>query len=355
MFNIFINDGINDVPQDDIFYIISKEGIFLRKKLGLIDSITPVDKISFLKTLDEETSSNMNIPKIPENVIASIWKFFNRAYELYFGEAIVMIYFNEETKKYKFIVPKQQVNGGALDYKTTVCEDYILIGDIHSHGSMSAFHSGTDHSDEEKFDGIHITFGNVNNSNFSISSSIMVNGHRTIVDPKKYIGGIEEIKDKKIYTKSTLLNKLVNEKNKLSKPFYKLTIDIKKISFDEEWMKNVKKKKYMTIHTINQTKINNYDACTPWLKRNKQKPYSQFSQQNNKIEVDQNPCENCIFKNYKLDLIKTEMEDYGKLSGIDEDDIYEEYEEYEECEYLNSQWKHHVDMVEEINKEKNEK
>ena len=32
MFEIFINDGTKEMPTDDIFYIIAKEGIFLRKK-----------------------------------------------------------------------------------------------------------------------------------------------------------------------------------------------------------------------------------------------------------------------------------------------------------------------------------
>jgi hypothetical protein len=55
---------------------------------------------------------------------------------------------------------------------------------------MSAFHSGTDQGDEESFDGLHITFGNLNSELISISASIVSNGHRTIVSPDEYLKGI---------------------------------------------------------------------------------------------------------------------------------------------------------------------
>ena len=98
MFKIHINDGNKDLPKEDIFYIISKEGVFLKKTLGLIDSITPVNNISFLKDMDVKSMAKLNIPKIPKNIVASIWKFFNRIYELYYSEAIIMIYYNEKNK-----------------------------------------------------------------------------------------------------------------------------------------------------------------------------------------------------------------------------------------------------------------
>jgi hypothetical protein len=36
---------------------------------------------------------------------------------------------------------------------------FVVFGSIHSHNTMGAFHSGTDNSDEFKFDGLHITIG----------------------------------------------------------------------------------------------------------------------------------------------------------------------------------------------------
>ena len=64
MFKVFVNDGTQELPDDDIFYIVSKEGLFLKKKLGLLESIARVDKISILENLNELPVAKMNIPKV---------------------------------------------------------------------------------------------------------------------------------------------------------------------------------------------------------------------------------------------------------------------------------------------------
>ena len=76
MFNVHINDGTNELPKDDIFYIVAKEGIFLRKKLGIMDSIAPVDKISTLQSV--AASAKMNIKKMPATTFAKIVDFFRK-------------------------------------------------------------------------------------------------------------------------------------------------------------------------------------------------------------------------------------------------------------------------------------
>ena len=48
MFKVHINDG-SALPDDDVYYIVAKEGIFLKKKLGVMESIAPVKNISKIK------------------------------------------------------------------------------------------------------------------------------------------------------------------------------------------------------------------------------------------------------------------------------------------------------------------
>ena len=48
MFKIIQLDGKTEIPNDDICYILAKGGTYLKKKVGLIESLTPVKEISIL-------------------------------------------------------------------------------------------------------------------------------------------------------------------------------------------------------------------------------------------------------------------------------------------------------------------
>ena len=194
MFNVHINNGTNVLPEDDIFYIIAKEGIFLKKKLGVMESVAPVKSISTLHSV--ATSAKMNINKIPASSFAKVVDFFKKVYEEHRGEAVVLLFYQEDTKKYRIVPPHQKVSGTSIDYNRGISiKGWTMIGTIHSHASMSAFHSGTDDSDEKSFDGLHITIGNVNSENFSISASIVANGYRVHVNPEEYVLGIKKVVD----------------------------------------------------------------------------------------------------------------------------------------------------------------
>lgn len=109
------------------------------------------------------------VPKIPYPVLDEIITFFRYVFTEYGNaEAIVLLWYNPETKKWDIEVPKQEVASASLDYDRKEEEieqrrnkGFKLIGTIHSHGSMGAFHSGTDDHDEFGFDGLHITIGKV--------------------------------------------------------------------------------------------------------------------------------------------------------------------------------------------------
>jgi PRTRC genetic system protein A len=194
MFKIFINDGTTPLPEDDIFYIISKEGIFLKKKIGVMESIAPVKNISTLQSI--ESTAQMNIKKIPGGMFARVIAFFREVQKKYYGEAIVLLFYDELRKVYKIIPPHQKVTAAACDYnKGMTIHGMTMIGTIHSHATMSAFHSGVDDHDEEHFDGLHITIGNVNQEDVSITASIVVNGNRFVVEPEEYVNKLVKTKD----------------------------------------------------------------------------------------------------------------------------------------------------------------
>ncbi len=269
MFKIFVNDGFEKPPTDDIFYIIGKEGIFLRKKLGILDSIVPVDNISILNSVD--SSARLYIPKIPAKIFADMYKFFIDVYKKYASEAVLLIFYNETTQEYKIIAPKQEVSAASMEYdrKFTI-ENYTMIGDIHSHGSMSAFHSSIDDADEESFDGLHITLGHIMGEEISISASIVINGSRFMIDPIEYIEGIEVDPneftnyEKNITTlyrtkaeQMTLMDKIdqYNLKDNNDK-HYKFMTDITDYIGVPEWLDQVKKLVPRFSFQNNQHRIN---------------------------------------------------------------------------------------------------
>ena len=259
MFKVIVNDGNQELPDDDIYYVIAKEGVFLKKKMGIMESIAPVKGISILQSIN--AMAKMHINPLPATMGAKILEFFKEVYRQYHGEAIVILFYNEKTGKYKLIAPEQKVTAASLDYKRDIqIDDFSMIGTIHSHGAMSAFHSGTDTDDEKAFDGLHITYGQVTQDEFSLSASIVANGHRFMIMPEDYMLGLTKTKDidetvmnytAKVY--KWVEGKMVLDEKASSKTGYKtrrfdkryvFNVSPSKRKFPPSWMDNVSQGTY---------------------------------------------------------------------------------------------------------------
>ena len=190
-FKVHIHDGKTPFPDDDIYYIIAKEGIFLKKRLELVDSLVPVSKISTLESV--KTSIKMHIPKIPIQLFSQAVSFFRYVYRLYSSESVILLFYNKTKQHYKLVVPQQTVSPVFCKYESKIhIPNYLRIGDIHSHANFTAFHSSTDENDEQSFDGIHITVGDVQSTDVSISVSLVSNGSRCLVEADEYIDKLHE-------------------------------------------------------------------------------------------------------------------------------------------------------------------
>lgn len=162
---------------DDFAYLITKNGNFIKRKNFLYEGVFKVEA-DFLGEIETKTKLLINF-KIPQNLFRSIEKFFAEIYELRKSEVAIILYFSPEKNLWGYAVPQQEVTASHVSYDmakgaTFVAEndlengieaipaDFVKVGSIHSHASMSAFHSGTDDKDEFGFDGIHITIGGFN-------------------------------------------------------------------------------------------------------------------------------------------------------------------------------------------------
>jgi len=192
MFPIYVADRKKMDPKDDICYIVAKNGLFVKKKLGLIESITPVDDIPTLE-FDVVPYAKLNLPKIPKKIFCQIFSLFRRVYIMYRSECTVLLFYNQKNRKFKVGVPHQKVSYSGVEcVKMGSPEGYVTVASIHSHCNFSAFHSGTDVNDEEYIEGLHITIGDVDEDQFSLVSSIVSNRKRFKIDPLKVIDGIDE-------------------------------------------------------------------------------------------------------------------------------------------------------------------
>lgn len=199
MYEVLIyKEGI-ELPKQGTYFVVAGNGLFMHKDTEILQCFVRVDNISCLDDLDLNQNIQMKLPKVPADIVWQIKEFFRLVVEKYHAESEVTLYFNPETNHYKVHVPQQHVTHASVRYKrvgTIHLEEmngYLRVGTIHSHCDFGAFHSGTDIDDETDFDGIHITFGHNNKVDFSISTSLVINGHRKEVNSLEYIDGIEPV------------------------------------------------------------------------------------------------------------------------------------------------------------------
>ncbi len=197
MFPIHIYEQGMVLPDEGTYYVVAGNGVWLRKDTGIVSGLVKVETISFLDDLFAGHFTKCNLPKLPAKLVWKIQTFFKRVVEKYHSEACTILFYNKETGDFKVHVPLQTVSHGGVNYQKEACQQlpemvgYLMVGTIHSHADFGAFHSGTDVNDEENFDGLHVTFGNNNREDFSISASIVVNGSRLLVDPMTVLEGLE--------------------------------------------------------------------------------------------------------------------------------------------------------------------
>lgn len=319
MFPVVVLDGQNEIPNDDIFYIVAKNGIFMRKNFGFFDTISKVDKISIL----EECSpyANLNIAKIPGRKFTQILSLFRDVYQKYKGECNVILHYNPKRKRYRIDIPPQGVSGGTVEYRNgeETYKDYVRIGTIHSHASMSAFHSGTDHNDEINWDGLHITLGYMNRDYFNISCSVMAHGKRYMVNPEDYIEGIEmgEFEIIPQFKRFIVTNGIREEKPNEKTLGYISTQPPKDYKYPKDWMTKVDKYKPRpivppTTGSTNPRKINADDikflSDLSHFSRQQQTLFDQFD--------DAVPCHKCPYRHHKSELLMQDVFD-----SMDDDEL----------------------------------
>lgn len=173
---------------EDFAYVISSQGVFIKRNNFIYSGFFKCDGKQ-LGEVDTSIKTKFDF-RIPWKLFLSIESLFEKIYDKYKSEVAVILFYNQEKKEWAYGLPQQTVTGSSVDYDLKKGCSYVMesaldkeldklegewsmVGSIHSHASMTAFHSGTDNKDEFGFDGIHITIGKLNERNHEYACRLM--------------------------------------------------------------------------------------------------------------------------------------------------------------------------------------
>ncbi len=179
------NDDLNSFDKNTV--IAASNGLFVKHENKMFDSVLK----SNAEIPEISPSVKLKIEKIPEKEFNRVIAFFRHVYDKHDSEAVVLIYYNFKTGEYLFDAPEQEVAPATLSYKNAKhYKGFRMIGSMHSHCEMSAFHSSTDNEDEFAFDGLHITVGKIK-SGPEYAVRFIDNGSYVDVDDIGFVVGSE--------------------------------------------------------------------------------------------------------------------------------------------------------------------
>jgi PRTRC genetic system protein A len=158
-------------PADSEFYWLTQNGAFLCRNHPFFQSDVPTRRpVKALAT--HEPRCVVRYPKVRASTLEFIVGFFDRVYQQHRSEAVALLLWDMEANRYRILVPEQEASVWEsytgrrspqdVRYKVPpLPAGHLLVGDIHSHGSMAAYSSGTDRADERYRDGIHCVVGRI--------------------------------------------------------------------------------------------------------------------------------------------------------------------------------------------------
>jgi len=188
-FPIYVYEHGKELPATGTYYVIAGNGLWLHKDTGMVFATIRAEGIGHLDTLIPDVG--WRLPVLPVGLMLRAVLFFRKVFKRHHAESALLIFWSKEKQEFALVCPNQEVHYGGIHYNPDQSlEGYLQVGTIHSHCDFSASHSHTDRHDEMDFDGLHITVGNLTERNFSLVSSVVVNGQRAMVDPTTKIEGI---------------------------------------------------------------------------------------------------------------------------------------------------------------------
>lgn len=168
-------------PADPVYYLLTRDGLFLVKRTPVFASCTRVRGLPWLAGAGEEV--RWRGPRVPAALLARAVGFFREVYRRHQAEAVALLVSRADGPTFDLEVPEQVVAGGHARYRIGPCPPgAIRVGTLHSHAGAEAFHSDLDDLDERHADGLHVTVGTLDRRP-TYACSLVVDGRRFRLDP----------------------------------------------------------------------------------------------------------------------------------------------------------------------------
>ena len=203
------------LEKENFCFFLQADKLFKLRRTNLFSVISAVDDpedilkeyIKEEENFDPKTiySTDGNLTDkifdyyFPEEEFARTIAYFEWVYDKYKTEAAVLLLVNHELKEWKVLnVVNAETSGVSVkyfhptrldditdkkqkemhelvvkEYDRLCGEGWSVYGTIHSHCDFSAFHSSVDDADEENFEGLHITIGDLK-SGYSYAARFML-------------------------------------------------------------------------------------------------------------------------------------------------------------------------------------
>jgi len=182
-FNLKTGDFVE--PSEPLYYLFAGNGIFLVKKTPLFTAVTETRDVAGLDIATPALS--LTIPKLPRDLMEKVYGFFDVVHRRWDGEAVAFLYYSPVRQQFHVDVPPQTLvrhkshrgwrTEGRVEYGSLPRpDDFLWLGDVHSHGDLRAFFSDTDDRDDGQ-DGLRIVMGRLDR-NPEVRVSFVTGGTR---------------------------------------------------------------------------------------------------------------------------------------------------------------------------------
>jgi hypothetical protein len=221
-------------------YIVNKDEVFERYDDALFKG--------YVRTRPQVTKMDPYLSYVGPKISMESWKqilaFFDWAYKEHQVEAQVRLYLNQKQGTWRAWAFPQEGEAAATKEVAEACDGeckktelysakgWIEAGTVHSHAAMSAFQSGTDKSNEDTKQGIHITVGKLDERVYDLHGRLTFRGIFYNVDWSDWFQlppGLE--------TLPAALHNTVMQ--------YFLTEHVTETAFPDAWKENLKKKEWV--------------------------------------------------------------------------------------------------------------
>ena len=152
-------------------YVVARDGVYLERSSSMYSSSVRIDgAIPLLEP--HEQCCILSCSRIPTAMIRSMLGFFQHAYRLHGGEAVLVLLYHPQRRRYRWHCPVQTVemvcSFGRLYASDSIQFEnplqlpggYLMFGDAHSHHG-AAVPSWVDRDEEAHQDGLHIIVGHI--------------------------------------------------------------------------------------------------------------------------------------------------------------------------------------------------